>query len=240
MITNAKAYAHFAGLNYLIIFVLAIFANFFVLSGVIVAGDAAATAANIVENEGRFRLAFACLIVVLLADVFIAWALYLILQSVNQPLSLLAMLFRLAYTVAQIGVILNFSKVLQLASAGEIQNTAGVLENSYFTHFFASAHGVEFTMTLIFFGVHLVLLGYLITRASFLPSVIGVLVAIAGLGYMVDGFAEVLWDGYGPGAGLGLYIVVLPALIGEGGLCLWLLLRGLDQHKWTEAITSSR
>lgn len=237
---NPKAYARFAGFNYFLIFVLAIYANFFVLSDVIVAGNSAATAANILQQEFLFRIAIACLLLVLVADVFIAWALYLVLRPVNPHLSLLTALFRLTYTIAQIGVLLNLSKALAFANVENGQNLTDVVQSGLLPHFFAVAHGAEFTITLIFFGIHLLLLGYLIMRSEFLPVVIGALVCVAGLGYIVDGFAAILFDGYGPLGRIGIYVVVLPALIGEGALMLWLLIRGLNQEKWNEAAGKSQ
>ncbi|HNS88183.1 MAG TPA: DUF4386 domain-containing protein, partial [Parvularculaceae bacterium] len=213
MISNPAAYARFAGLNYFAIFALAIYANFFILSKLIVGGDAAATADNIAQHESLFRLGLACFFLVMIADVFIAWALYLVMRPVSEPLSLLSAIFRLVYTVAQIGVLMNLAKALQLRGAPE---TYGALADGALPHFYAAAHGGEFTLTLIFFGLHLVLLGYLIIRSSFLPALIGALVTIAGLGYLIDGFAEILFGGYGPLGSISLYAVVLPALIGEG------------------------
>ncbi len=230
MIDNPKAYARFAGLNYAAIFALAIYANFFVLSKLLVGGDAAATAANIAQNENIFRIAFACLFVVMIADVFISWAFYYLLQPVSAPLSMLSSLFRLTYTIAQIGVLLNFAKALQITSAPEFFAAPGAL-----AYLFTAAHQGEFTLTLIFFGVHLVLLGYLIIRASYLPALVGFLVGVAGLGYIVDGFASVVFDGYGPLGDIALYVVIAPALIGEGALMVWLLIVGVDRRKWDAA-----
>lgn len=229
MIANPKAYAHFAGVNYLAIFVLAIFANFFVLSKLIVSGDAGATASAIAEHESLYRLGVASFLVVMIADVFVAWALYYIMRPVSEPLAALSSLLRLTYTIAQIGVILNLVKVLQIGARPEVY---GAIADAGWPYFFAAAHAGEFTLTLIFFGLHLMLLGVLIIRSTFLPSLIGALVAIAGLGYVVDGFAEILFDGYGPLGSIGLYIVILPALIGEGALMVWLTLRGLNAAKW--------
>ena len=91
------------------------------------------------------------------------------------------------------------------------------------------------TLTLIFFGLHLLLLGYLVIRSSFLPTLIGGLVMIAGAGYIIDGFNNILDLGYFGISGAGLYVVILPALLGEGTLMLWLLIRGLNREKWLAA-----
>ena len=235
VIASPKAYARFAGFNYLIIFVLAIFANFFVLSKLIVSGDASATVANIASNESLYRLAIAAFFIVLICDVFISWALYLILQKVDPNLSLLAVLFRLTYTVAQIGVLLNLVNVLDFVGASEPSSALAALNESAWPYYFLGAHNTGFTLTLIFFGIHLALLGYLVIRSCFLPSLIGVLVMIAGAGYIADGFNDILALNYGGLANAGLYVVILPALVGEGSLMLWLLIRGLNREKWLAA-----
>jgi len=235
IISEPQTYARFAGFNYFLIFVLAIFANFFVLSKLIVSGDASATAANIASNESLYRLAIAAFFVVLICDVFISWALYLILQKVDPNLSLLAALFRLTYTVAQIGVLLNLVSVLEFVGASDPSSALAAINDSAWPYYFLGAHNTGFTLTLIFFGAHLLLLGYLVIRSSFLPSLIGVLVMIAGAGYIVDGFNHILALDYFGLPNAGLYVVILPALVGEGSLMLWLLIRGLNREKWLAA-----
>lgn len=233
--TAPRAYARFAGFNYFLIFALAIFAKIFVLSKLMIDGDADATAANIASNENLFRLAIAAFFVVLICDVFISWALYLIFQKVDPNLSLLAALFRLTYTVAQIGVLLNLVSVLDFVTSSDPANALAALNESAWPYYYLSAHNTGFTLTLIFFGLHLLLLGYLVIRSSFLPTLIGGLVMIAGAGYIIDGFNNILDLGYFGISGAGLYVVILPALLGEGTLMLWLLIRGLNREKWLAA-----
>ncbi len=235
IISAPQTYARFAGFNYFLIFALAIFANFFVLMKLMVDGDADATAANIASNEGLFRLAIAAFFIVLICDVFISWALYLILQKVDPNLSLLAALFRLTYTVAQVGVLLNLVTALEFVGVSDPASALAAINDSAWPYYFLGAHNTGFTLTLIFFGVHLLLLGYLVIRSSFLPSLIGVLVMIAGAGYIIDGFNRILALDYFGLPDAGLYVVILPALAGEGALMLWLLIRGLNREKWLAA-----
>ena len=232
MISNPKAYAHLAGVAYLGIFVLAIFANFFVLEALITPNDPAATVAAISEQEPLFRLGVAALFLVLILDVLVAWSLFYVMAPVSLPLAALSSVFHLAYTISHIGVLLNLAKVVELIGRPEVYEAIDGVSAGAWHYFYLAGHQGEFALTLIFFGVHLLVLGFLVVRAPFLPAVIGVLVAIAGAGYVVDGFASILWDGYGPLGNIGLYVVILPALIGEGALMLWLLLRGLNREKW--------
>lgn len=88
--TSQRKAARVAGFGYLIIAILAIFANFFVLENLIVPGDAAATADNISASEGLFRIGIASLLIVVVLDVVVAVALYIVLKPVNTSLALLA------------------------------------------------------------------------------------------------------------------------------------------------------
>ena len=166
---------------------------------------------------------------------FIAWSLYLILKKTDPNLSLLAALFRLTYTVAQIGVLLNLVNALEFVGVAETPGALAAISQAAWPYYFLTAHNTGFTLTLIFFGLHLLLLGHLIVRSSFLPSLIGILVMVAGTGYIIDGFDEILGLGYGGIPNAGLYVVILPALLGEGALMLWLLIRGLNREKWLAA-----
>jgi Domain of unknown function (DUF4386) len=97
-------------------------------------------------------------------------------------------------------------------------------------------HGYGFAIGLIFFGVFLILLGYLIYRSGYLPRSIGVLLVIGGVGYLTNSFAQVLAPAL---AGSLLPWVLLPAFLAELGLALWLTVKGVNVPKW-EATTQGR
>ena len=221
-------YARIAGLAYLAIFILAIGANFGVLEGLRVPGDAAATLANIQSGETAFRVAIAALFAVLFADLIVAWALYALFQPLAPRLTGLTMLFRVAYTLSHIPFVILLVIALRAATS-ETMFTAPDAA----AHELLRAHGIGFTYTLLFFGVHLVLLGFLALKTRGLPVVLGGLVALAGLGYLLDGFGGLLLpDLFGASPILGLIIVIAPALVGEGLLTLYLLIRGVDARRW--------
>jgi hypothetical protein len=101
-------------------------------------------------------------------------------------------------------------------------------------HFFAS-HGLGFTVTLIFFGVHLLLLGVLVARSGYMPRTIGWLAGLAGLAYLGDGFGTILLGSYGELAGAISGVVIVIALIGEGALMLWLMVWGVRKANFPGA-----
>jgi hypothetical protein len=81
---------------------------------------------------------------------------------------------------------------------------------------------------LVFFGLHCLLLGYLVYRSGYLPGILGILLMVAGIGYLVDSFANFLLPDYNDYATVFLVIVAVPALLAEVPLCLWLLWKGAN------------
>lgn len=227
---NPVVYARIAGLAYLAIFILAIGANFGVLEGLLVRGDAAATLANIVANETGLRIAIAALFLVLFADLVVAWALFVLFSPLAPKLTGLTMLFRVVYTIAHIPFVILLVIALRAATS-----QPSVLESPEVVAYeLIRAHGAGFTYTLLFFGVHLMLLGILAFKTRVFPRVLAGLVALAGVGYLLDGFGILLVpDLFAAVPLLGVFIVIVPALVGEGLLTLYLLIRGVDARRWS-------
>jgi hypothetical protein len=82
--------------------------------------------------------------------------------------------------------------------------------------------------SLVFFGPYCLLLGYLIFRSTFLPRILGVLMALAGVGWLI--FLSPL------GNPLSTYLKVV-GFVSELSLCLWLLVMGVNVPKWQEKST---
>lgn len=226
---NPVVYARIAGLAYLAIFVLAIAANFAVLEGLLVRGDAEATFANIMANETAFRVAIAALFVVLFADLVVAWALYELFRPLAPRLTGLTMLFRVAYTVSHI----PFVVLLVIALRAATSDTTVFAAPELAAYELIRAHSAGFTYTLLFFGVHLVLLGALVLKTRGLPVILGGLITLAGLGYLVDGFGGLLLPELSSAFPMvSVIIVIVPALLGEGLLTLYLLIRAVDARRW--------
>jgi hypothetical protein len=215
-----------AGVLYLVIIAFGLFAEVFVRARLIVPGDAASTAENILASEALFRAGFAADLIVFLADVALAILLYRIFKPVSKSLSMLASAFRLTQT-AIIGLnLLNmFTALLILRDAeGSPQLALTFLE----------AHKYGYILGLTFFGVSTGIIGYLAYRSSRFPKSLGLLLGMAGLGYLVDSFSFFLIPGYDGSASA---IVLAPALVAELWLALWLLLNrtGLGRRERTTA-----
>ena len=154
--SSRRTAARVAGVGYLALFVLAIFANFIVKQGMIDPSDAEATVAAIREQETLFRTGLAAFVAVFLIDIPVAWALYVLFAPGGRARSLLIAWFRIAYTV-MLGVATVF-----LFLALEIAKGAVGL-GSDVALLMVSAFDFAWFVGLSAFGFHLVLLGALIS-----------------------------------------------------------------------------
>ena len=220
--------ARFAGLLYLIIMVTAAFGEIAVRGAIIVDGDPAATARNILASETLYRVVGGADLLVFACDVALAALFYVLMKPVGRTTAFVAAFFRLAYG-AIMGVVsfTHFAPLILLKGDGLGAFTTP--QREALALFSLKLHDTGFNIALAFFGVHLVLLGWLIARSRFLPAVIGWLLALAGACYVINSAINLMF----PALSLFPWIL-LPGLIGEGGLTLWLLFVGLNVSKWQE------
>lgn len=224
--------ARIAGLLYLTIIVAGIFAEFIVRQSLIVPGDAATTASNIMASESLFRMGIAADLIMVLSDIALALTFYVLLRPVSNALSLLAAFFRLIQA-AVLGLnLLNLFYALQWLDGAE-QNYAPMMR-------FLEAHGIGYSLGLVFFGANCLVFGYLVFKSGYLPKLLGILLMIAGVVYLADSFARVLMSDYAAYAELFEMIVVPLTVTGELATCLWLLVKGVDVQSQarTAAVTT--
>jgi hypothetical protein len=223
-----------AGAGYVAIFVLAVFANFVVIGGLIESGDAAATAANIMESEGLFRAGLVAFTIVFVVDVVVAWALYVLFRSLSRDLSLLTAWFRLVYTVL-LGVALIFSFVaLQLLSGADYLSVFGPGQVDAHALLAVDAFNYAWLIGLVCFGIHLILLGYLVVASGWTAKSLGYVLMVAGSAYIVDTLARALIADYSDVENLFLAIVAIPSVVGELWFTVWLLRKaGMDTEPTT-------
>jgi hypothetical protein len=229
---SPQLYARVAGILYLVIIVAALL-GVYTRGELIVRGDAAATASNIIAHETLFRFGLAGELLTCLCDVAVAGILYLLTRPVSRGVALLAAFNRLTFAavfavsklfIVAATVVLGGEDFMQAFSSKELQALA---------YLSLRMHGLGYGLSLIFFGVHCVLLGWLVYRSGYLPRTIGVLLVAGGVGYFVHSLIQSL----DPELALTLFPwIILPAIPAELGLTLWLLLRGIDVPRWQEAI----
>ena len=215
--------ARATGLLYLVLAVLGMFSAM-VLESLVVAGDAQATADRILGSRWLFGSSLVTWLVVVVADVAISVTLYLLLRPVGHTLSLLAAALRLVYSAVLAAALLNLFDAFRLLTG--VQGAAGPTGREPQATALAAldTFSAGFLLALVLFGVHLLLLGFLLYRSRYVPRVLGALLAAAGVGYIADSLAGLLLADHG---GLVSAILLSPAVAGELGLTAWLLLRGV-------------
>jgi len=217
--TSQRKAALIAGFGLLIMTIFYVFADFFVFQKLIVPGDASITANNIMASEMLFRIGICSILIVLICDVVVAWALYIFLKQVNKSLSLLTAWFRLVYAAILGTALVNFVVVLILLSG---TNYLSVFETDQLhaqVLFFLNAFYDVWALGLIVFGFHLVALGYLAFKSDYIPKILGILLMAAGLGYLIDYFGKFLFPNFD---------VAFSMVVGWGELLFmfWLLFKG--------------
>lgn len=196
--------------------------GFGTLQGVVVPLDAAATVAHIAAAAGSFRCAIAAFLGVILLDVIVAWAFWLLLRPVHDGLATGVAWLRVAYAAAFAAVLPHLVDAVVIASGPptgsiDLQQARVMASLASFTH--------GFDLALALFGLHLLGLGALLVRAWFMPRSLAVLVVIGGGGYLVDAFGKILFADYG-------FVVSQVTFVGEALLifwCFWRAARGFAQ-----------
>ena len=228
--------ARIAGLLYLAT-IIAGMTSMLGRSAMIVRDDAAATVAHIIAAEPLYRLSIAAEFLGGALYIGVAVILYGLLKPVNRTVSLAAAAFSVAgcavgaaaltFLLAPTVLIDNPSAFVGFAP-GELQAMAMLA---------LRLHGQAYTVSMLFFGVYCAMLGHLTLRSTFLPNFLGVLLVLAGLGWLTDSFAEILSPAFDHQ--LDPWIEA-PGFIGETSFCLWLLAVGVDAPRWLEARARSR
>jgi hypothetical protein len=226
---SPRRYARICGLLYLYIIAAGTFAELFVRSRLVVSADAAATARNILADESLFRLGFSAELLHLACDVAVAMILYALLRPVDRNVALLAAFMRLACDVILAISSLSHFAALRLLGDADYLQTFRLDQLHTLALLAMKLHGDGYAISLVFFGFACLALGYLIFRSSYLPRTLGVLLAIAGAGYLINSFAHFL----NPALAARLFdAVFIPIFVAELSLALWLLVKGVDTAKW--------
>ena len=204
---SMRAASLIAGIALLLMTALAVFGNFVVIEALITPGDAARTARDVTGSEMLFRWGVAAFVLVAVLDVVVAGALLTLFEPVHRSLSVMAAWFRIAYAAVLLVA------AAQLVIALDLLDDPGQVLRA------AAAFTTIWNIGLVFFSFHLLLIGYLAYRSSFMPRVIGILLVIAGVGYLTDGLGLVLVPGYS-------LDIALFTFAGEVVLIFWLLISG--------------
>ena len=225
-----RTMARIAGFLYLSFIILAAIANVVGRMGIIVDGDAAATAANIVANGMRFRIGFASDLLSALLFLLTAWALYALLKPLNRTLALLFVLLNMCGVALQCFSMILLYAALPLLSGGGYLDAFTADQLHAQAMFFLGLYKAGFTSAQLFYGAWTLPLGYLVFKSGFLPKALGVLL-------MLDCLAELVWFfqfSFLPSYPAISYPGYAVSFVAELSLTLWLLIKGIKEESPTD------
>jgi len=225
--TSPRFNARMAGAFQLLEALTAGFGQVIVLDRLVVAGNGAATAANILGHGRLFWLGFASSLMGVVFHIVWALLIYVLLKHVNRSLSLLAAFFVLVSCAMQALTSLLYLAPLLILQGGSSLSAFTAEQLQALALMFLKLNQYAYNIDLVFFGLWCVLTGYLIFRSTFLPRILGVLLAISGLGWVTYLYPPLAYRLFFP------YIAIASAL-GEIPLELWLIVMGVNAQRWKE------
>jgi hypothetical protein len=226
MNTN-KNTARIAGLLYLIYIIIHALADVIGRSNLIVYGDAATTAQNMMASGGQFRFGFIVDLLAALLFFLAAWTLYILLKPVDKNVALLFLLLNLGGVVIQ-----SFSDLFLIASPmllsdADYLNVFQTDQRQALAMFLLYLYKNGFMIAQIFYGAWLFPLGYLVFKSGFLPKILGIVLMVHCVTWLMTSLQFFLF----PGFNAITYVSYPLGFIAEFGLTLWLLIMGVKDQK---------
>jgi Domain of unknown function (DUF4386) len=219
---STKQTARIAGLLYLVNGITGFFGIIYVPSRLMVSGNPAATAQNILASQSLFRLGIVSELICALEFIFVLWALYRLLGGVNTTHASLMVILGLAFVPIMCVNVLNEIAALTLLRGADFLSGLGEPQRVALAMLFLDLHRYGYVIGWIF-GPWLFFFGLLVFKSGFLPRILGVLLIAACFGYLADCLTPLLLPGYANSAGRFASSLLT---LGEPAIILWLLIMG--------------
>lgn len=222
--TPRASVARLAGALYLGTIIGGLFAELVVRGSLIVRDDDAATATSILAHQALFRAGLVGDLFMLACYVGVTALFHDMFAPVSRRVSLTAAAFSMI-GIAVLAVDSYFLlATLRLLDAPSYLATAlDAPQREALALLSLKLHGDGYDLSLIFFGVYCLMLGWLVWRSGFVPKAIGVLMALAGACYLINSLADLAAPAFA--STLSPHLMD-PTLIGEAALAGWLLVFG--------------
>lgn len=226
---NPQVYARVGGILYLTMIAIGIIEEFFIRGRIMVAGDAAATFANLRTMEMLWRTGIALELLLLMIAIALALILYVLTRPVHKELALLALLFNVVATAVESAYSIQLLEALFPLGSNTYLTAFTPGQLQAMTALAMKAHVFGFGIALLLFGPFFFVTGYLIFTSGYLPKPVGILYQLAGLAYMFNSFVLVLAPQF---AGRAFMIMAVPVFVGEMSFAVWLLIKGVETERW--------
>ncbi len=228
---SPKTYARIAGLLYLMIAALGIFSIVYLPSLIVVEGNAAATLKNVAAYQTMMKLGIVADTALIMFELILSVMLYRLLRPISKTMASVALFARFAMILIMALNLINYILPLFFLNEPALLNSFDAPQVRQITLFLFDLHQLMIYLWGLFFGLHLLALGYLISLSGYFPRLPGILMMAGSLGYCLESLLELTFSenpilGTASGIALGL------SVLGELGFAFWLLFRGLRTDIW--------
>ncbi|MCK0107916.1 DUF4386 domain-containing protein [Flavobacteriaceae bacterium S0825] len=221
-----KEIAKISGIAYLMIFISGFYANFAVLESLLDINNPSITTANFINNHSQFGNGLLGFVMMLFFDALLVWSLFGLTKSISKNITYLASFFRLLHALFFGIALFKLWNIYQLtfnaSNSVTLQHRVMKLLLDFDT---------LWTVGLLFFGIHLIVLGYLALKSQYIPKALGLLLLLAAIGYIIDGMAKLFMPNYIDYKDVFEVIVIMPSVIGEFSFTVWLLIKGFKKQR---------
>lgn len=228
MTYSLKKNARVSGVLYLLMGLTGAFGIMYVPSQIFVWDNATTTVQNILAQESLFRLGILSQLASQVLFIFLALSLYRLLKNVNESYA------KQLVTLVIVGVSIGFLNMLNQLAALILLSDAEFLKPfdpeqiTALTMTFLKLYEQGITIVQVFWGLWLIPFGLLVYQSAFIPRILGIILAIGGVGYVLSSITGVMWPSL---VGTVAPIVTIPSAIGEFGIIFWLLIKGVRERK---------
>src|SRR6266576_6187039 len=229
--TSPRLEASITGAFCLLTVLTGIFAQGFVSGSLVVDGDAAATATNILMHKSLFQLGFAVYLIEMACQIAMTALFYELLKPAGRSVSLLAAFLGLAGCVIKTFSRVFFIAPLFVLGGAHYLSVFRAEQLQALALLFLKVNDKGAEIALVFFGIYALLTGYLVIKSTFLPRFLGWLGIFGGLGWLNFLYPPLAYR-------LLPYILVL-GLIGSAAKILWLLVFGVNEQRWKEQASAA-
>jgi hypothetical protein len=222
--SSSKRLFRLTGFLYLLVIICAGTSQGYIRGMLIVPGDAATTAANLLANRPLYVLGLSLDLIAFMLDAVISVLLYQLFRPYGKTLAMVSSALRLIAhpAIASINLV-NHQLAYEVLHGGNYLASLSGVQLESLSMLFINAHNYGYLIAGAFFGLHCLLLGILIYRSSAIPNIFGGFLVGSALGYLLETFGNFNLPGYENYTAL---IVGIAAALGEVSLALYLIIVG--------------
>jgi hypothetical protein len=225
---STKTLARATGFFYLLIIIGGLMSGMFVRGTLIDPINAEITLSNIIQNESLFRLGFLGDLIMVLSDAMVSVLFYFLLVNVHKGLAILAAVFRLLQSSVLGANLINLFKPILMIQGADKMSTEQLAELSIDVMTQMQVFDYGYLISGVFFAINCLLMGVLLYKSADFPKLIGIMIFIAGIGYLFNCLASFIIPSL---IEISAMVMLFTAVIAELTFCAYLLIVGVRNKK---------